>query len=168
MAPEALLSALKSPALKHVFRHWAEVRGERLMPSWGDIRPSRIAQQLPIVWSYTYDPVSDTFTGRLAGDRIESAFGGSFRGTPLSKIFPPHRYEDAFQRAKRVISEPAVNRGEGVVFRQIDRFGHGERIILPLAADGIHPDGLLGCTEYSAYPGQYDESLPQIEEWFPL
>lgn len=168
MSVDALCAGLKSAALRSVARHWDEARDSRQMPGWSDIHPSRIAGQLPCIWSYTYDHTSDTFTGRLAGDRIEAIFGKSFRQTPLSEIFPPAQYGDIFQRAKRVISEPALNRAEGLVFKQLDRYGYGERIILPLAADGVHSDGLLGCTEYHSFDGLHDPSVMQIEEWFPL
>jgi len=168
MAFEALESTIRSPALRSVARHWAEARGSRRMPGWGDIRPSRIVRQLPIVWSYIYDRSSDTFTGRLAGDRIEEIFGKPFRQMPLSEIFPASEYQDVFQRAKRVVCEPALYRGEGLVFRQLNKFGYGERILLPLAADGASGDGILGCTEYHSIDGPYDEALPHADDWFAL
>jgi hypothetical protein len=163
---EALSAAIKSPNLRSVLRHWADARGTRRMPGWGAIRPSCIVHQLPIVWSYSYDRAADTFTARLAGDRIEEIFGRPFRQTPLSEIFPAREYDDVFQRARRVVCEPAFFRGEGLVFRQLHKFGYGERIMLPLAADGIHGDGILGCTEYHAIDGPYDETLPSTEQWF--
>ena len=136
------------------------------MPAWGDIRPSRLMGQLPMIWAYSYDRATDTFTGRLAGDRIERIFGKGFRQTPLTEIFPPSEYQDVFQRAKRVVGEPALLRGEGLVFKQLNKFGYGERIMLPLASDGVHADGILGCTEYHSFDGPYDASLPHSEEWF--
>jgi len=138
------------------------------MPGWSSIHPSRIAQQLPIIWSYIYDRASDSFYGRLAGDRIEAIFGKTFRHTPLSDIYPPGEYQDVFQRAKRVVTEPAIHRNEGLIFVQIGRHGHGERIMLPLASDGYRGDGILGCTEYHSVEGPYDASLPQNGEWYPL
>ena len=138
------------------------------MPGWGDIQPSRIVRHLPIVWAYTYDRETDTFTGRLAGDRIEAVFGKTFRQTPLPEIFPKSQYQDIFDRAKRVVSEPAVNRGEGLVYQQLNKFGYGERVMLPLASDGVCADGILGCTEYVSVHGPYDGSLPQVEDWFTL
>lgn len=164
----ALDEAIKSPALRGVVQHWLAAKGSRRMPGWGDIQPMRIARQLPIVWSYTYDREADAFTGRLAGDRIEAMFGKTFRHTPLSEIFPPAEFQDVFARAKRVVTEPAIYRSEGLVFKQLNKFGYGERIMLPLASDGVHGDGILGCTEYHSVEGAYDASRPEIGEWFPL
>lgn len=165
---ETLDRALKSHSLKEVFRHWREASGAKRLPGWNDLRPSRIARHLPIVWAYTYDPVSDIFTGRLAGDRIEAIFGMSFRNTPLAQIFPQSQYQDVFQRAKRVVSEPALHRGEGVVFRQLDKFGYGERLMMPLAADGAHPDGILGCTDYQTFMAGTPDDTRQVEQWYPV
>ena len=168
MTIEALNAAIRSPALKSVARHWAEVRGSRRMPGWSDIRPSRVVRQLPIVWAYTYDRETDTFTARLAGDRIETIFGKAFRQTPLADIFPKSGFQDVFDRAKRVVSEPAVCRSEGLVLPQVNKFGYGERVMLPLASDGICADGILGCTEYRSTDGPYDDARPQTDEWFSL
>jgi len=168
MAIEALLAQIKSPVLTAVARHWDEARGQHLMPGWSDIRPSRLATQLPFVWAYTYDAANDRFIGRLAGDRIEAIFAKTFRQTPLEQIFPPREYEDVFQRAKRVVGEPAIFRAEGLVFKQLHRFGYGERLMLPLAGDGAHGDGILGCTVYNSIPGDDAGSLPELDEWHSL
>jgi hypothetical protein len=168
MSIEVLLSGIKSPDLRFVVHHWNEVRGARRMPGWSDICPARIVRQLPIIWAYIYDAETDSFTGRLAGDRIETIFGKSFRQTPLASIFPPDQYRDVFERAKRVVSEPAIFHGEGQVFRQVDRFGYGERVMLPLAGDGVHADGVLGCTEYHTVGGFLDPKLPKTGTWFAI
>lgn len=168
MALEALYETIESNALKAVLYHWAEARGLRAMPGWNDIRPSRIARQLPIVWAYVYDRETDTFTGRLAGDRIEAVFGKTFRQTPLADIFPESEYKDVFERAKRVVDGPAIFHGEGLVYRQLEKFGHGERLILPLAEDGRHGDGILGCTECDPMDRPHHGPVEQKEAWFLL
>jgi hypothetical protein len=162
--------AAATPALKAVARHWNDARGTRRMPSWADIKPSAIAAHLAIVWSYRYDRASDTFTGRLAGEKITAIFGKSLRGLPMTEIFPTDQYPALFARAKRVVIEPAFMRGHGLVFQHLGRYGTGERIILPLADDGEHGDGLLGATEYSvtAEPTREQFATGEIEEWFAL
>ena len=166
MEIEALDAAIKSPALRSVVRHWAKARGAQPMPGWGDIRPSCIARQLPIIWAYTYDRVRDAFFGRLAGDRIEAIFGKTFRQTPLEDIFPKSEFQDVFERAKRVVCGPEIFYGKGLVYRQLNKYGHGERIMLPLADDGIHGDGILGCTEYQFVELPYNGSHQPTGEWF--
>ena len=70
MAFESFLSSINSTPLKAVALHWNAARGDRLMPSWGELRPAAMARQLPLIWSYRFDRSTGEFTGRLAGNRI--------------------------------------------------------------------------------------------------
>ncbi len=160
--------AIMSPALKHVAEHWNNARGARAMPSWNDIQPSQIAAELPIIWSYKYDRTADAFTGRLAGDQIAKIFGKSFRGIPMAEIYPDKDFWRLFVRSKRVVCEPALYRGEGMVFSHVDHYGHGERIMMPLASDGIVGDGILGATKYQSVGGPPATDLLEREVWFSL
>lgn len=160
--------SIVSPELRHVAAHWNLVRGSRAMPSWSDIRPSRICAELPLIWSYKYDRAGDALIGRLAGDQIEKVFGKTFRGTPMSALYPPDTYPEMFERFKRIVCEPALYRSEGMVFRFVDHYGHGERIGLPLAGDGALGDGIVGATKYSSIRGQPGIELPESEAWFAL
>lgn len=146
------VAAIKSPDLRAVAFHWQAARGGKRMPGWKDIDPVAIAPYLRIVWSWKYDSVSDTFTGRLAGDAIIEAFGESLRGKAMQEFFHGRQYEHMFARHKRVIAEPAFAHGTGPVFIHAGRHGQGERIIMPLAADGVHVDGIFGATIYAPQP----------------
>ncbi len=160
--------AIVSSALRHVAEHWNKVRCSRSMPSWGDIQPSQITAELPIIWSYKYDRAADTFTGRLAGDKIQRNFGTAFRGLPMAEAYPKEDFPRLFAKYKRVVCEPALYWGEGMVYRHVDKQGHGERIILPLASDGVLGDGILGVTKYHFLGCAPTLNLPEREEWFPL
>ena len=115
------------------------------------------------------DRASDTFTGRLADEKITAIFGKSLRGLPMTECLPTDQYPALFARAKRVVIEPAFmsrtrpRRPASWCVRRT-----GERIILPLADDGEHGDGLLGATEYSvtAEPTREQFATGEIEEWF--
>lgn len=166
----AFEKAIVSPALKIVALHWNDVRGARKMPGWSDIRPGAIAGHLPIVWSYKYDRATDSFTGRLAGERITAIFGKSLRGVPMTEIYPVDDYPALFARTKRTVLEPAFMRGHGLVFRHLNRYGTGERIMMPLADDGENGDGMIGATEYNSILEPTRELLAagEVEEWFAL
>jgi hypothetical protein len=168
MSFEDFARAIASPELKHIAQHWDERRGLREMPSWDDIRPSQIAAQLPYLWVYKYDRATDTFTGRLAGDRIEHVFAKSFRGTPMTELYPPKDYPRLFARTKRVACEPALFLGRGMVFSHVDHFGQGERIMMPLADDGVLGDGVLGATLYDSVGGIPAAGQSEDESWFSL
>lgn len=141
------------------------------MPAWTDIKPSAIAGQLSIVWSYKYDREKDEFIGRLSGDRIVEIFGKNFRGLSLAEIHPPEAVPRIFRLFKRVVSEPALQEFKGIVFNQLNRVGIGTRVLLPLSADGVTGDGILGVTEYlirRADPNAHVEAAPDEERWFSL
>ncbi|HTW35771.1 MAG TPA: PAS domain-containing protein [Rhizomicrobium sp.] len=171
MSLERFEHSIESLALRNVVRHWAEARGGRRMPGWDNLNPAAIKAQLAIIWSWRFDPVSRQFIGRLAGERIESVLGMSVRGTPMSEVFARHDYAMALARHTRVVTEPAFYRGHGLVFRHLDRFDIGERIILPLADDGEHADGIIGATEFHSNYGTPPKDVErgaEIEEWFTL
>jgi len=166
MSFQDLFEAITAEPLKNVAQHWNAVRGERLAPSWHDIQPSKIAGQLKLLWVYKYDPVTEQFTGRLAGNAIEAVFGKSFRGTPMRDLYPAEDYDRLYARAKRLLSEPALFHSEGKVFHHFERIGRGERIMLPLAEDGRHGDGILGVTIYELATGA--PAPCETETWFSL
>ena len=162
MSFQEFFAAIKSPDLCHIARHWDAARGSKRMPGWQDIDPSAIAPFLPIVWSWKYDSVTDTFTGRLDGDAITEAFGESLRGKPMKEFFRGRQYDMMFARHKRVVTTPAFAHGSGPVFIHTGRYGLGERIIMPLARDGSRSDGIFGATIYAANPaGPPDETARQ-------
>jgi hypothetical protein len=173
MSYEQFRAPIKAPALIAVAEHWHEVRSGRLMPGWRDIDPTAIKQYLPIVWSWRWDTALSTFIGRLAGEDIIAVMGTGIRGKRLHDCFPPNARDAVFARYKRVIDEPAFMHSVGKVHMLAGGNGWGERIVLPLAADGRHADGILGATVYrfSVRPVSGEASIDHLNEaidFFPL
>lgn len=165
------IQLIATPSLRAVARHWDDVRGTKLMPSWEDLQPKAIGSQLAIAWSLKYDRSNGSFTGRLAGDRIARLVGKNFRGLPLAQSQSPASFASMHPLLSRVVREPAAFCGFGLVFKQADRFVKGERLILPLSADGREADGLIGATEYESsqlMPGESVEPITDQERWFAL
>jgi hypothetical protein len=162
--------SIVSADLKAVAKHWNDVRGDKRMPAWGDIRPAAIAKQLPIIWSYTYDAQQDEFVGRLAGEAIARIFGRAIRGVKLSELTSIIGRDKLVARLKRVMQEPALVSGYGALFSQHEHYGVGERIIMPLATDGQKGDAILGATEYRTrgYMASEASELREREQWFSL
>lgn len=141
------------------------------MPSWTDICPARVSPHLSIIWSYKYDSVTEEFTGRLAGDRVVQVYGKGVRGLTLREIFPHQTYLWAHALLDRVVKQPALHRSQGRVFKELGRYGLGERVVLPLGSDGVVADGVLGATEYRyirPLPDIPSESVAELEQWVPL
>lgn len=168
----AFLDQIVSEKLRAVARAWDGARGAHAMPSFRQLRPSAISAQLPIIWIYSYGRDSGRFTGRLAGDRIQHAYGRNFRGLALEDLHPPHTIAAVTERMNRVVLEPSCYRNGGALFRKAGQTGIGERIMLPLADNGVHADGVLGASDYdlpgvSAVSGPV-ELLSEEERWLSL
>ncbi|HEY4161620.1 MAG TPA: PAS domain-containing protein [Dongiaceae bacterium] len=141
-------ASIVSEDLRAVAAHWQAARGVKRMPAWGDIDPIQLGRRLRFVWAWRYDRTSQLFTGRLAGDDIVHIFGKSPRGMPMAEFFPPEVYRIFHPWHLRVVQEPAFLRGRGRVYSDLGRNFDGERILMPLAEDGDHGDGILGVTFY--------------------
>jgi hypothetical protein len=159
-----------SPALRAIADHWLAARGDKRLPSWSDLSPSAIAPHFTKIWAFKYDRGNDEFYARLAGNRIMVGFGRSFRGTPLKDLHPADIYEKCHANQKRLVTEPAVYRGTGKLFKAGGQIVSGERIALPLASDGCHGDGTLGASEYDykVLGPLKVELIHDGEEWYPL
>ena len=142
------LAAVENPDLRAVAEHWNHARGAKKMPAWSDIDPTAIGPQLPIIWSWKYDRETDLFTGRLAGDEIDAIFGKTMRGADMREFFKDMDYEAIYTRNRRVVTEPCLCHCTGLVLIHFGRYGIGERVVMPLAADGEHGDGVFGATVY--------------------
>jgi hypothetical protein len=125
---------------------------------------------LAIVFSYSYDSAQDQFFGRLAGNAIAGVSPSAFKGAPMSDIRPPEQYPRAFDRAKRVVSEPALYRGTGLAYVTANQKMLGERIVMPLATNGITADGIFGATDYLALADYHPlaQETSEVEAWFTL
>ncbi len=161
-------ASIASYDLRQVAMHWDSVRCGRTVPAWKDIRPAAIVRQLPIVWSYTYDAATGTFTGRLAGDVINQIFGRDLRGVALTDLKPQVDADYLGARFRKVVMDAALYRSDGAVFHQAERHGYGERIIMPLSDDGVTMNGIFGATQYQTELAATTPSRSQSESWFPL
>jgi hypothetical protein len=174
MSFDAFVSKLGEPALVAVARHWADACGGKPMPAWKDVDPTKIAPYLPMIWAWRYDAALGTFIGRLAGDRIVSMLGVNTRGKRLDEVFPAEIVPLVHSRYRTVLDGPSFMRGYGPVYLRIGKHGFGERIVLPLAQDGVTADGILGATIYRldvpmnlAGSGEIDYRKEQLD-FFPL
>jgi hypothetical protein len=164
-------NSIASADLKDVARYWHAICLGNRLPSWSDIRPTAIKTQLRIVWCYDYDAAHDDFIGRLAGVAITGLMKKQFKGARLSEIRPSDKYPRSLERARRVLKEPALYRGYGLVYKTDDIGGIGERIVMPLRSSGSVPAGIFGATAFKSVidwahaPSVNDK---EDEQWFSL
>ena len=86
----------------------------------------------------------------------------------MAELYPAGDYGRLFERLKRVVCEPAFFRGEGMVFAHLDRYGQGERIVLPMTKDGATGDGIFGATEYQTVWEIRPNTKPKWKPGFPF
>ena len=163
---KSLILRIESPALRAVAQHWHEARGNKRMPSWTDLSTSTMSTYFKMLWGLQYDPETGDLTGRLLGDKIGKWVGPDFQGARLQDLFSrstyqePHptrlysrsMYEEASQILTRIVTTPLAARSSGRLFTVEDFVVTGERIGLPMAADGKTGDGILGASDYVAPP----------------
>src|ERR1700712_3115477 len=162
----SLLSAITSPPLREVALHWHGARGQRALPTWGDLSATVLAPNFKWLWGFHYDPESGDFTGRLAGNNIRDWLGSNFLGASLNQIHPPKVLEESRLILTQVVTTPAAGRFSGRLFTIGDQTIEGERICLPLAPDGKAGGGVLGASFYE-YPPQSGtvELLHENAQW---
>ncbi|MEO8301861.1 MAG: PAS domain-containing protein [Rhizomicrobium sp.] len=145
---DGLLGSIQSSALKDIVRHWDAARGDAILPSFESLQLSALSGPVNRMWVYRYDGQSKRFTGRLSGDQITKAFGKNFSNLPLEEAMTASDYLWVHRYLTRVVTEPAIYRSGGNLYRQAGRLIAGERIALPLADDGLTCDGVLGISDY--------------------
>ena len=145
-------AAIRSPALRTVFTQWQQARGTRLMPAWRDIDPIAIGRHLSKVWAWRYEAATGIFTGRLAGEEIIATIGTEIRGRTFAECFPAEPASRVEPMYRRVVEGPNLVRAAGHVYILTGGSGIGERLVLPLAEDGVKADGILGVTDYRLKP----------------
>jgi hypothetical protein len=158
---------VESAALQAIADHWLQACKDKPMPAWSDLSPSGLAPHFKRLWAFKYDRTVGEFTARLAGNRAMVGFGKSFRGTPLKELHPPHIFELAQAHMTKVVTERTAYYCSGKLFKAGSQEIEGERIMLPLASDGLRGDGVLGATDFPFRPmdGPVELLLGQIE-WF--
>ena len=154
MSFQAFLDSIVSHDLRLVAMNWQAGRGARLLPAWSDFDPVAIGPQLRYIWAWKYDRAAETFVGRLAGEDIVTIFGKSMHGMRIADFFPPEIYRAFLPWMQRVTFEPAFAHGSGLIYRRLARNFAGERIMMPLAEDGIHGDGIIGASFYNPIGGE--------------
>lgn len=138
--------------LRMLLDHWRQAwHGDRL-PSRHAIDPIEIPKVLPIIWLCEHVPEGDTFRYRLAGEEVNGIFGRSLRGLVLEDFVSPARLDATRRAFLACIRDCVVGHRSGPLYQCRGRLRIGERIVLPLATDGRHPDAIVGATATAEMP----------------
>ena len=166
---EALLSRIQSPALLALAQHWNAARGKKRMPCWAELSLGDSAPYAKLLWGFAYDPKSQMFTGCLVGAKASRWFGETFCGARLDEVHAPVNFGEAQRILTQSVTTPSAARFSGRLFKSDNFVVSGERLLLPVAENGVMGDGILGASDYAPPPllGRL-EMIHENEEWYAI
>lgn len=154
------LACVTEPLLRRLADYWLSRRAGRVMPARADIDPLDIPWALPHL--YLVDCVSDAGPGadggrwryryRVAGDEVEAVFRShmgrsSARNTWLDDMLAPDTLKVVMDRWRPLPESGRIVHMQGMIYKTIDRYARGGRLLLPLAdAAGGPVTGFVGAT----------------------
>ncbi|HEV2674447.1 MAG TPA: PAS domain-containing protein [Aliidongia sp.] len=142
---ESFREKIRSPILRKLLDYWDDVRGERLMPNWSDIKPEEIAAVLPHIWAW-HITAADEARLRLVGESIYQAMSRDLRGARPTDLYPSPTGAEIQQRLLKVARLPTCSYTVGDVFHGPLQIGTGDRLALPYA-DGRGGLGVIGASK---------------------
>ncbi len=164
MSFEQFRSSLNDSRLIRLAEFWQSRRSPGRLPGWKDIDPVEIAPCLPIIWAWRWDPAESSFIGILAGEDIILGAGRNPARRRLDTYFPAPVAPTIAAQFGRVMNEPVLVHATRLITNRLGYSGRGERIVLPLATDGVHGDALVGASVYQI-PGS--PHAPESEDQDP-
>lgn len=154
---------VEQPLLRDLIGYWMAAARERDMPARRDIDPAEIPRLLPFVWLCDYLPDSRRFRYRLMGDHVRDAYDSNATGRYLDEMVSPGAKDRVLYYFRKAVDLPCVVHIHGRLYAEAKTPAQGERILLPLSADGVHVDMILGATVHS-WIGGVRRTLPAGEQ----
>lgn len=142
------LKELEEPLCQDMLSYWKELRGERAMPSPGEIDPVRFARHMPnlLMVQVNWQPFDLTY--RLLGGDVVNAHGTNFRGRRVLDS-PSHtgRFSEVlFSFYKFVVEQERPYAVAGTMEYTARGPVTVEAVYLPFSLEGSRVDRILGAT----------------------
>lgn len=146
------LKSLKDPVVLAVFDYWKEKRGDRLMPSPDDLRPSEFARYLPhlqiveVHWEPEFDLIY-----RILGEDIAEVHGGPFRGLKVRALNEtnPGLGSMMFELFRAVAEHKRPYAAGGVLNSRSGEKVPFEGLYMPLSHDDTRTNRIFCCSSYN-------------------
>lgn len=152
------LAVTSNDKINRLYDYWSALRAGDRLPCLEDFDPLRVPDLLPNIWLLGWQEENGDFVCRIAGEAVLLAHKRPMHHRSLSQIYGSSHGTALRERYRRVCSEPCAYHVVGLIYTKIDRFGLGERLILPLLdRDGRTPL-ILGCSLY--FPATDSRDLP--------
>lgn len=146
-----------NPRIRALYEYWRCIRpAAGRLPARRHFDPMAVPRLLPNIWLLDVHNHPMRFRYRLVGTYMAIALGRDMTGCWFDELYPEFgpghpTYEDY----KRLISERAIlwRRGKPVFALHVERCAALERIVLPLADDGVTVDMGLAMTVHYGVDG---------------
>lgn len=137
-----------SEPIGRLFRYWTRLRNNGDVPGIETFDPLQVPDLLPNLWLAGWQDEVGDFVYRVAGDVILATNDRPMHRRSLREIYPETLARNLRDQFTLICAEPCVYHSKGPVYIRINRYGMGERLILPFRGrDGSSPV-VLGCTDY--------------------
>ena len=142
------LRELSEPACLEMLNYWKAMRGDRLMPSPDDLRPSGFARLMPYLLLLQVDHEPFDLTYRLFGEDVAINFGRNSRGKRVLDAYPdqPNLCKELFRFYRYVATEKRPFAAAGIMRGASGRKMRTEGVYMPLSYNGERTDRILGCS----------------------
>ena len=130
-----------NPRLRALVRYWGEKRGDRSMPSRGDIDPVEIPRLLSIV--LLADATRRPPVIQLLGTEPTAAYGQEMRGRPVD-AFEFNGFSPAWLKAFDTVARSGLPTAAAGAHTDSTRCWMVEVVLTPLSNDGEHVQQIFG------------------------
>jgi hypothetical protein len=142
------------PKVRALYDLWRGLRPDGTLPGRRDFDPVVVPRLLPNIWLVDVQAQPMRFRYRLLGTAVVFAMGRDLRGSWFDDAHPEFAGSPFAEELVAVANERAPRHHRGPPFvRHIRDVAGLERIILPLAADGVTVDMLLCLTVFTDVHG---------------
>ena len=140
------LPLAKDDRILDFHRYWDDLRQDADAPFLSDFDPIDVPGHLPLIWLAGWCDERQDYVYRVAGEAILAAHQCPMRGLTLTQIYRPSLAAVVRQRYDRICHDGCLYYAAGTIYTNIDRFGTGERVAMPMRDSDGRRSIVLGCT----------------------
>jgi hypothetical protein len=137
------------PSSAALLAHWQAISPQGRLPGRQHFEPMAVPQLLPNLWLLDVVDGGMDFRVRVTGTAIEEAGAWAQTGARISEVFPPAESGALLHELRRVVrTGRPLWQQHGRHMTQTGALASVERLAVPLAADGVQVDMVLGLSVF--------------------
>lgn len=142
------LPTSSSDRIGRLFSYWTALRPDGGVPNIASFDPLEVPDLLPNLWMAAWQDEHEDFVYRVAGDAILTFHDRPMHRRRLHEIYPKPLARTLRDRFRLICAEPCLYHSRGTIYILINRYGVGERLILPFVDRDATTPVILGLTDY--------------------